>query len=309
MQSTRDAYGSALVELGRTERNLVVLDADVSKATRTAQFAKEFPSRFINVGCAEANLIGTAAGLSLTGKIPVASTFAVFASCRSLDQIRNTVCYPSLNVKIVATHGGITVGADGASHQSIEDIAIMRSLPNMTVVVPCDSLETKKALREVVYHSGPVYVRLGRVPVSNVTTNDSRFNIGNGLVLQEGKDVAILACGTMVGITLQAAKYLAKRDISAKVINIHTIKPLDEQLVVQVAQETGAITTVEEHSVLGGLGGAVAEVISHAAPVPLERIGIEDRFAESGQPNELLEKYGLSVEHIASVVQQVVSKK
>lgn len=309
MQSTRDAYGSALVELGRTERRLVVLDADVSKATRTVQFAKAFPDRFINVGCAEANLIGTAAGLSLTGKIPVASTFAVFASCRSLDQIRNTVCYPSLNVKIVATHCGITVGADGASHQSIEDIAIMRSVPNMTVVVPSDPIEAKKALREAIYHDGPVYVRLGRVPIPNVTTDDSPFSIGKGLVLRDGRDAAILACGVMVGIALQAARYLAERDISVKVINIHTIKPLDEQLVVQAAQETGAIATVEEHSILGGLGGAVAEVISRSAPVPLERIGIEDRFAESGQPNELLEKYGLSVEHIASVVQQVVSKK
>lgn len=309
MQSTRDAYGSALVELGRTEKNLVVLDADVSKATRTAQFAKEFPDRFINVGCAEANLIGTAAGLSLTGKIPVASTFAVFASCRSLDQIRNTVCYPSLNVKIVATHCGITVGADGASHQSIEDIAIMRSLPNMTVVVPSDPIETKKALREAIYHDGPVYVRLGRVPVPNVTTDDSPFSIGKGLVLRDGKDVAILACGIMVGIALQAARYLLERDISVKVINMHTIKPLDEQLVVEAAQETGAIATVEEHSILGGLGGAVAEVISRSAPVPLERIGIEDRFAESGQPNELLEKYGLSVEHIVSVVKQLISKK
>jgi len=309
MQSTRDAYGSALVELGRTERKLVVLDADVSKATRTAQFAKEFPDRFINVGCAEANLIGTAAGLSLTGKIPVASTFAVFASCRSLDQIRNTVCYPSLNVKIAATHCGITVGADGASHQSIEDIAIMRSLPNMTVVVPSDPIETKKALREAIYHDGPVYVRLGRVPVPNVTTDDSPFSIGKGLVLREGKDVAILACGIMVGIALQAARYLVERDISVKVINMHTIKPLDEQLVVEAAQETGAIATVEEHSILGGLGGAVAEVISRSAPVPLERIGIEDRFAESGQPNELLEKYGLSVEHIVSVVKQLISKK
>jgi len=309
MQSTRDAYGSALVELGRTERKLVVLDADVSKATRTAQFAKEFPDRFINVGCAEANLIGTAAGLSLTGKIPVASTFAVFASCRSLDQIRNTVCYPSLNVKIAATHGGITVGADGASHQSIEDIAIMRSLPNMTVVVPSDPIETKKALREAIYHDGPVYVRLGRVPVPNVTTDDSSFSIGKGLVLRDGKDVAILACGIMVGIALQAARYLVERDISVKVINMHTIKPLDEQLVVEAAQETGAIATVEEHSILGGLGGAVAEVISRSAPVPLERIGIEDRFAESGQPDELLEKYGLSVEHIVSVVKQLISKK
>lgn len=288
---------------------MVVLDADVSKATRTAQFAKAFPDRFINVGCAEANLIGTAAGLSLTGKIPVASTFAVFASCRSLDQIRNTVCYPFLNVKIVATHCGITVGADGASHQSIEDIAIMRSLPNMTVVVPSDPIETKKALREAIYHDGPVYVRLGRVPVPNVTTDDSPFSIGKGLVLREGKDVAILACGIMVGIALQAARYLVERDISVKVINMHTIKPLDEQLVVEAAQETGAIATVEEHSILGGLGGAVAEVISRSAPVPLERIGIEDRFAESGQPNELLEKYGLSVEHIVSVVKQLISKK
>ena len=309
MQSTRDAYGSALVELGRTDKSLVVLDADVSKATRTVQFAKEFPGRFINVGCAEANLIGTAAGLSLTGKIPIASTFAVFASCRSLDQIRNTVCYPSLNVKIVATHCGITVGADGASHQSIEDIAIMRSLSNMTVIVPSDPLETKKALREAIYHDGPVYLRLGRTPIPNVTTDDSPFSIGKGLILRDGKDATILVCGVMVGIALQAARYLAERDISVKLANIHTIKPLDEQLVVQAAQETGAIVTVEEHSVLGGLGGAVAEVISRSAPVPLERIGIEDRFAESGQPNELLEKYGLTAEHIVSVVQRVIGKK
>jgi transketolase len=306
MTSTRDAYGEVLVELGEAMPNLVVLDADVSKATRTAQFAKKFPDRFVNVGCAEANLIGTAAGLSLTGKVPIASTMAVFASCRALDQIRNSICYPKLNVKIVATHAGITVGEDGATHQSIEDISIMRALPNMTVVVPCDAIETKKAIRAVVKYAGPVYVRLGRDAVPDITTGDTPFEIGKALILREGNDIAIFATGIMVGTALEAAEELQQRQVSARVINLHTIKPIDEEMIIRTTKGFRAIISIEENTIIGGLGGALAEIVSREALCPLQRIGIRDTFAESGKPTELLNKYGLAVENIITVARKML---
>jgi transketolase len=306
MTSTRDAYGEVLVELGEAMPNLVVLDADVSKATRTAQFAKKFPDRFVNVGCAEANLIGTAAGLSLTGKVPIASTMAVFASCRALDQIRNSICYPKLNVKIVATHAGITVGEDGATHQSIEDISIMRALPNMTVVVPCDAIETKKAIRAVVKYAGPVYVRLGRDAVPDITTGDTPFKIGKALILREGNDIAIFATGIMVGTALEAAEELQQRQVSARVINLHTIKPIDEEMIIRTTKGFRAIISIEENTIIGGLGGALAEIVSREALCPLQRIGIRDTFAESGKPTELLNKYGLAVENIITVARKML---
>lgn len=309
MKSTRDAYGEALVELGKTRADIVVLDADVSKATRTEGFAKKYPERFINVGCAEANLIGTAAGLSLVGKLPFVSTMAVFASCRALDQIRNTVCYPRLNVKIIATHGGITVGADGATHQSVEDISIMRSLPNMTVIVPSDSIETQKAIRAVADYTGPVYVRLGRDALPEVTAPESPFTIGRGLVLKEGKDIGIFACGIMVGTALEAADALAVEGISAKVIDMHTVKPLDEELILRTCKEVKAMISAEENNVLGGLGGGIAEIVSRHRGGPLAIIGIRDTFGESGTPKELLAKYGLNKESIIQTARELLSEQ
>jgi len=309
MESTRDAYGQVLVELGNSNKNIVVLDADVSKATRTNKFAEEFPERFFNCGCAEQNKLGVAAGLSLTGKVPFVSTFAVFATCRVLDQVRNSICYPKLNVKIMATHGGITVGADGPSHQSIEDISLMRVLPNMTVIVPADSGEAKKAIRKAARYPGPVYVRLGRPKVPLVVPEDFPFQIGKSSLLREGDDVTIIACGIMVGAALEAAEKLAQRQIFAKVINMHTIKPLDEKAIIAAAKETKAIVTAEEHTIRGGLGGAVAEVLGEKIPVPLRQIGIKDTFAESGEPPELLKKYALTPAAIFKAAGEVIAGK
>jgi len=308
-KSTRDAYGEALVEIGRANKNVVVLDADVSKATKTNMFAKEFPDRFFNCGCAEANLFGTAAGLSLTGKIPFTSTFAVFAVCRALDQIRNSISYPMLNVKIVATHAGITVGADGPTHQSVEDIAIMRAIPNMTVIVPADAVETKKALYAALAHNGPVYIRLGRAPAKEVIPLEASCKIGKSILLREGKDIAIIACGVMVEKALDAAEQLARKDISAKVIDMHTIKPIDKVAIIKAAEETGAIVTAEEHNVIGGLGSAVAEVLVNNKPVLMFQVGIKDTFAESGEPADLLEKYGLTDKDIVDSVLKVYDRK
>jgi len=304
-----NAYGETLAELGRINKDIVVLDADVSKATKTDKFAQEFPERFFNCGCAEANMIATAAGLSLTNKVPFASTFAVFASCRALDQIRNSICYPKLNVKIVATHGGITVGADGPTHQSIEDIAVMRAIPNMTVVVPADAVETKKVINAVADYDGPTYVRLGRAPVEVITSSGTELRIGKSLLLHEGKDITIIACGVMVAKALEATEQLSEEDISARVINMHTIKPIDKAAIVKAAEETGAIVTAEEHNIIGGLGSAVSEILVSTKPIPMLQVGIRDTFAESGDPAGLLEKYGLTVQDIIKTAEKVTKMK
>jgi len=314
--ATRDAYGDVLVELGEENKKVVVLNADVSGPTRTREFAKRFPKRHFDMGVAEQNMIATAAGLSTCGKIPIASTFAVFATERAYNQIRQTVAYPNFNVKIIATHGGVTVGEDGASHQTTTDIAIMRSMPNMTVIVPADAIETKVAVRAAVDYEGPVYVRLGRPPVPLVYEegyryggSPLRFEIGRAVTLRGGEDATIIATGIMVAGALSAADILAREGIDARVINVHTIKPIDEEVIVKAAKETGAIVTAEEHSVLGGLGGAVAEILGEHIPVPMLRIGIKDEFGESGTARELLEKYGLTSRNIAKVTQNVVQRK
>ncbi len=308
--ATREAYGAALVELGRRNPNVVVLDADLAKSTKTADFSKEFPQRFFDVGIAEQNMIGTAAGLAAAGKVPFASSFAVFATGRVYDQIRNSVAYPRLNVKIAATHAGITVGEDGASHQMVEDIALMRVLPNMTVIVPADAVETRAAVMAAAEMDGPVYIRLGRsgVPVLH-DENTFRFEPGRAVTLREGEDVAVIACGIMVAAALEAAEHLAGEGISVRVLDVHTVKPLDVQAVVEAAKITGAVVTAEEHSIIGGLGGAVAEALAENYPVPVRRVGVRDTFGESGKPDELLEKYGLTSADIILAVHEVLKQK
>jgi transketolase len=307
--ATRDAYGKALAKLGAQNPKVVVLDADLSKSTKTVDFAKVFPERFINVGIAEQNLVGISAGLAAAGMIPFASTFAMFATGRAFEIIRNSVCYPQLNVKICASHAGLTVGEDGGSHQSIEDIAIMRVLPHMTVIVPADAVETEKAVFAAAEMKGPVYMRLGRPAVPVLFPEDYDFQIGKAVTMREGTDVTVIACGIMVAEALEAADQLAKDGISVKVINMSTIKPIDKEAIINAAKETGAIVTAEEHSIIGGLGGAVAEVLSENIPTPLVRIGIMDTFGESGSPNDLLEKYGLTAECIAQGVRKAFVKK
>ena len=310
LASTRDAYGKTLIELGRVNPNIVVLDADLAVSTRTSLFAKEFPNRFFNLGVAEQDLIGVAAGLATTGKTVFASTFAVFGSGRAWDQVRISIAYPRLNVKIVVTHAGITTGEDGVTHQATEDIAIMRALPNMTVIIPADAIETAKAIRAVAAFHGPAYIRLSRPSTPLIYENENyNFTIGKGIVMKEGKDITIIATGIMVGAALDAAELLSKEGISSKVINIHTIKPLDKELIINSAKETNAVVTAEEHSIIGGLGGAVSEVLSENYPTPIARVGIKDMFAESGKPQELLEKYGLTAEYIYSAAKSVLSKK
>ncbi|KXG78095.1 1-deoxy-D-xylulose-5-phosphate synthase [Fervidicola ferrireducens] len=305
--ATREAYGEALAELGEEIKDIVVLDADLSKSTKTSVFAKKFPERFFNMGIAEQNLMGTAAGLATCGKIPFASTFAIFATGRAFEQIRNSICYPNLNVKIAATHAGITVGEDGATHQSIEDIALMRALPNMTVISPADATETKMAVRAAAQMKGPVYLRLGRHPVETIFGEGYEFKPGKGVILREGRDVAIIATGVMVAEALKAAEILEKDGINAMVVNIHTIKPIDEEVILKAA-ECGAIVTAEEHSIIGGLGSAVAEVLSEKKPVPIKRIGIKDVFGMSGKPEELMKAYGLTAEDIAEAAVRSVKK-
>lgn len=310
MIATRDAYGEALIEIGKDNENVVVLDADLSKSTKTHGFGQEFPNRFINVGIAEQNLIGTAAGLATAGKIPFASTFAMFATGRAFEVIRNSVGYPKLNVKICATHSGITVGEDGASHQALEDISCMRTIPNMTVIVPADGVETKAAIHAISKMEGPVYVRLGRLAVPTINDEASyEFKIGKGVTLKEGTDVTIIATGLMVSEAIEAAKELETKGINARVINIHTIKPLDDEIIIKAAKETGAIVTAEEHNIIGGLGSAVAEVISESYPVLLKRIGTKDTFGESGKPADLMKKYGLTKDNIIDAVVDIVKKK
>ncbi|MBE6113025.1 MAG: transketolase family protein [Peptococcaceae bacterium] len=307
--ATRDAYGQALAELGAINDKVVVLDADLSKSTKTNDFKKVYPERFFNLGIAEQNLLGTAAGFAAAGKIPFASSFAVFAVGRAYDQIRNSIAYPNLNVKIAATHAGLTVGEDGGSHQMLEDIALMRAVPNMTVIVPADGVETKQVVMAAAEHQGPVYIRLGRPKVPVLLGDDYKFEIGKGVVLKEGTDVTLIGTGIMVSKAMEAAELLAADGISAAVVNISTIKPLDNALITEMAQKTGAVVTAEEHNIYGGLGSAVAEVLVETCPVPMARVGVEDKFGESGLPDELLEKYGLTAANIAAKAKAVIAKK
>ncbi len=304
--ATRQAYGEALKKLAAENPNIVVLDADLSKSTMTAEFKKVAPERFINVGIAEQNLIGTAAGLSLAGKVAFASTFAMFAAGRAFEIIRNTVAYPKLNVKIAATHAGLTVGEDGASHQAIEDLSLMRSIPNMVVLNPADGIEAQKAVIASANYDGPVYIRLGRSAVEEIFDENYEFEIGKGVELKDGTDVTIIATGIMVEKALKAYEILKADGINARVINIHTIKPIDAELIIKAAKETKKIVTAEEHSIIGGLGSAVLESISEECPVPVIRIGVKDTFGESGKPNELLEKYGLTEKEIVEAVKKLV---
>ena len=305
--ATRESYGNALVELGKLHDDVVVLDADLAGATKTGMFKKAFPERFIDCGIAEGNMIGVAAGIATTGKVPFASTFAMFAAGRAFEQIRNSVGYPHLNVKIGATHAGISVGEDGATHQCNEDIALMRTIPGMTIINPSDDVEAKAAVRAAYELDGPVYLRFGRLAVPVINDNDDyKFEIGKGVVLREGKDVTIVATGLCVSSALEAADMLAEDGVEAKVINIHTIKPIDADLLVEAAKETGKVVTVEEHSVIGGLGGAVCEVLSEKCPVPVKRIGVNDVYGESGPAVKLIEKYGLDGKGVYASVKEFV---
>jgi len=306
----RDAYGKALVEMGKLYPNLVVLDADLSVSTKTSLFAKQYPERFFDLGVAEQDMISTAAGIASCGKIVFASTFAVFGSGRAWDQVRVSVAYTRLNVKIVVTHGGITTGEDGATHQATEDIAIMRALPNMTVIIPADATETLMTIKALLKVHGPSYVRLCRSATPVIYENeDHDFKIGRGILLRGGKDVTIFACGIMVTEALEAAEQLKIEGIDTRVVDMHTIKPIDKELIINCAKETGAIVTAEEHTIIGGLGSAVAEVLVENALVPMVRVGINDMFGESGKPRELQEKYGLTSKEIISAVKTVIKRK
>jgi transketolase len=307
--ATRDAYGDALVALGKKRRDVVVLDADLSGSTKTSKFAKAFPERFFNIGIAEQDMMGTAAGLAIGGKLPFVSTFAVFATGRAWEQIRQSICYPNLNVKIVASHAGVTVGEDGGSHQSVEDIAVMRVIPHMTVIVPADGTETLKAVEAAAEHKGPCYVRTGRNKVPTVFGEDYQFRIGKAHVFNEGRDAAVIAAGIMVAEALKARDLLKAEGIDTGVINMSTIKPLDAKAVVSAAKRCGAVVTAEEHSVIGGLGSAVAEALAESHPVPLVRVGVKDRFGTSGEPEGLMKHYGLSAADIVNAVKEVIKKK
>ncbi len=301
--ATRQAYGKALLEIGAENSNLIVMDADLSKSTMTYEFSQAYPERFFNMGIAEQNLYGAACGLALSGKVVCASTFAMFASGRAFEIIRNSIGYTHANVKICATHSGITVGEDGASHQTFEDLAIMRTIPGMTVVNPSDGASARILMKQVVDFVGPAYVRLGRASVPVIYDENSEITLGKGNCVREGKDVTIIATGIMVNEALIAAEELAAKGIDARVIDMHTIKPLDEEIIIKAAQETGAIVTAEEHSVIGGLGSAVAEVVVKNCPVKMAMVGQQDVFGESGKPDELREKYGMTADNIVKAVE------
>ncbi len=308
-KATRDSYGEALAELSETMPNLIVLDADLAMATKTITFKKKCPERFVDCGIAESNMMGIAAGLASTGKVVFASTFAMFAAGRAFEQVRNSIGYPHLNVKIGATHAGISVGEDGATHQCNEDIALMRTIPGMVIINPADDIEAKAAVKAAVQHNGPVYLRFGRLAVPVVNGSDYHFELGKGVTLKDGSDVAIVATGLMVNEALKAAETLAAEGIHARVINIHTIKPLDEELIIKAAQETGAIVTAEEHNIIGGLGGAVAELLAERCPTPMVRVGVNDEFGTSGPALELLAMYGLCAENIVAKAKEAIAKK
>ena len=306
---TRDGYGEGVVALGEKNPNVVVLTGDLSESTRANMFQEKFPERFIECGVAEQNMMGIAAGLALSGKIPFVSSYAVFVPGRCWDQLRVSVCYSKANVKVAGAHSGISVGPDGATHQALEDIATVRVLPNIVVEVPCDAIEAKKTTIAIGEYTGPAYFRFHREKTSVITTQDTPFKIGKAEVFKEGKDVTIVACGPLVYQCLVAAKELEKEGIKAEVINNHTIKPIDKLTLASSAKKTGAVVTVEEHQINGGLGGAVAEVLAENYPVPMERIGMPDTFGESGEPNQLLEKYGMSVKKIKEAVKSVLKRK
>lgn len=308
-KATREGYGAALVKLGEKYDNLIVMDADLAAATKTGMFKKAFPDKFYDAGIAESNMIGIAAGLAATGHIVFASSFAMFAAGRAFEQVRNSIGYTHLNVKIGATHAGISVGEDGASHQCCEDIALMRTIPGMVILNPADDVEAEKAVFAAAEYEGPVYLRFGRLAVPRIFDEDYDFQIGKGVELTEGNDVAIIATGLMVNEALMAAEELKKEGINARVINMATIKPLDKDIVIKAAKETGAIVTAEEHNVIGGLGGAVSEVICENYPVPVVKLGVEDTFGRSGPAVELLHLYGLDAKHIVAKAKQAIAMK
>ncbi len=308
--ATRQAYGETLAKLVKENDRVIVLDADLSKSTKTVEAQKVCPEKHFNMGIAEANMMTVAGGLASCGKIPFASTFAMFAAGRAFEQVRNTICYPKLNVKICATHAGLTVGEDGASHQAIEDISLMRSIPNMTVINPSDAVEAEMAIRAVAEYEGPCYVRLGRAAVPVINDNEEyKFEIGKAVTLRQGTEAVIFATGIMVDSALQAYNILAEEGIKVKVVNIHTIKPIDVEAIVAAARETGVAITAEEHSIIGGLGSAVCEILSENHPIPVIRIGVKDKFGESGKPNELLKAYGLTPEDIVEAVKKGLQLK
>lgn len=307
MIPTRDAYGEVLVELGEENPNIVVLEADISKSTRTCYFAKKFPHRFFNTGVAEQNEMAVAAGLSSCGKVPFVSTYAVFASMRACEQVRTFICYPRLNVKIAASHGGLTAGNDGVTHQGTEDIGIMSSFPNMTVIMPADVVATKKLVKSAAEYVGPVYLRFTRNPVPVIYKEDVNFEIGRSFTIRKGSDVTLIALGDMVSKALEASYILAKEKISTRVIDMHTVKPIDKEAIIRAAQETKAIVTVEDHNIFNGLGSRVAEIVAEEEPVPFKRIGIRDTFGESGEYEKLLVKYGLSTHHIVKAVKVLLN--
>ena len=308
--ATREAYGLALAEFGAKYSNLVVLDADLAAATKTGTFKKAFPDRFSDCGIAEGNMIGVAAGLASTGLIPFASSFAMFAAGRAFEQIRNSVGYPHLNVKIGATHAGISVGEDGATHQCNEDIALMRTIPGMVVINPADAVEARAAVEAAILHNGPCYLRFGRYAVPTFNDKETyKFELGKGVKLRDGADVTIVASGLTVSIAMEAADLLSSKGISARVINIHTIKPLDEEIILEAAKETGAILVAEEHSIIGGLGSAVCEAVCEKCPVPVVRFGMNDEFGRSGSAAKLLEMYGFTAENFAKLAEKAISLK
>ena len=307
--ATRESYGNALAEVGANE-NVIVLDADLSKSTKTDTFIKKYPERFVNMGIAEGNMMSVAAGLSTCGKIVFASSFAMFAAGRAFEQIRNSIGYPNLNVKIGATHAGLSVGEDGATHQCLEDMGIMRTIPNMIIINPADDVEARAAVRFAAEHVGPVYLRFGRLPVPQLFDEDTyKFEVGKGVLLADGSDVTLVGTGLMIGACLEARELLAKDGISARVINIHTIKPIDADIIAKAARETGAIVTAEEHNVMGGLGSAVAESVAESCPVPVLRVGTQDVFGKSGKPNDLLKEYGLTAENVAAQAKSAIGLK
>ena len=307
--ATRASYGAALVELGKEHEDVIVLDADLAAATQTGMFKKEFPERHIDCGIAECNMVGVAAGLAACGKIPFAASFAMFSAGRAFEQVRNSVGYPHLNVKIVGSHAGISVGEDGATHQCCEDIGLMRTIPGMVILNPADHYEMRAAVKAAIEYNGPVYLRLGRLAVESVNNNDDyKFEIGKGITLRDGSDITVIATGLLVGEAVKAADALKDQGISVRVIDMHTIKPLDREIILKAAKETGKIVTAEEHNVIGGLGDAVASVLSEECPTPLVKIGVNDEFGHSGPAVDLLQQFGLCASHIEEVVKKALGK-